>query len=522
MVAGGRQLVLGWASRRAKVGCMVVEEQIPDEALQMLHLLGDYAVGGPHITPGTESFQHLKVKRQALKTPSDWATFEAIHINAAARSLQAAYETLGMERPSSATLYDRVLLMDFDVYDKSGQAKGVVITPQEVLARLKAEGVPLPYCYSYSGTPGNFHMLWIFRVPVIRQRTMHLLRGLYSYWGADPAYTNSTMRNPIYRCVNPNSAGEGTHWWTEWSETTPLIDRATDLAPHHLTLPLEGDTSAKASKLSRNSEKKATLAPSSKFKSRLTDQALEDLMNGAVDGEGRWYLLRSWVIRHINKYFKLSGKPLPASAVQEVISEGNAKFGEPVGPHRVKELTTYWTAKQQWHYVLRQRRAGEHNDYARASHQAALTRYFEIIDMRDSLEKTLSDSAYKLPPHLQELDKLYDGNRVGRNGKITHTYVAWMLGIEERDVIDKDTGEILSTVSPQNQVKNILASGRRGKYTRAEYEELKSSAPSQELIPEGELTSPDKVGTMITGLLESADLPRPVPEHPPKGLLYVC
>ena len=111
----------------------------------LLSLLDDYSVGGTKVTPGVPSYANLRQRRRALKTVEDWTSFEAIHINAAGASLRNAYKDLGWRHDPPTEFQDRVVLMDFDIYDKEGNPKGVVITPDEVLSRLQSEGFPLPY-----------------------------------------------------------------------------------------------------------------------------------------------------------------------------------------------------------------------------------------------------------------------------------------------------------------------------------------------------------------------------------------
>ena len=82
------------------------------EGSTLLKLLGDYAIGGVNVTPAAESYSNLHVSRVPLRTVDEWTNYEAVHINAAKRSMEAACLKLRINPPLE--YMDRVLLMDFD------------------------------------------------------------------------------------------------------------------------------------------------------------------------------------------------------------------------------------------------------------------------------------------------------------------------------------------------------------------------------------------------------------------------
>lgn len=486
----------------------------------LLSLLDDYSVGGTKVTPGVPSYANLRQRRRALKTVEDWTSFEAIHINAAGASLRNAYKDLGWRHDPPTEFQDRVVLMDFDIYDKEGNPKGAVITPDEVLHRLQSEGFPLPYCYTQSGTSGNFHMMWVFSSPQPRAGNMNLLKEVYSYWGADPAYTNSTMRNPIFSSVQPNHE---VHWWSEWSDQPPTLDKVQDLYPR-TTVPVikvpEG--------VLQRGRSKSTTAPSSKgkFRNRLSDKQLVQLMQEAEDQDGRWYMLRSWVARHMRKAVLESGEALSNRQVAELVEEGNQLLKEPLELHRVRSIVSYWSPSQQWEYVIRQRRAGEANTHIRSralsSREAAATRYFEVLDFRDKVATYLANNNF--PPHLSTLNETYTGTRSDRKGVPCYAFIAWLLEISPREIIDKDTGEVTREIPPATQVRSILTNGKKAGYTRGDCKTEDSSG-------EEPLGGPDILDEVmrvanLTPLSQGPRLGVHEAHGPPqvrkKGILYAC
>lgn len=511
---------------------MGLVEQIPSEGLQFLHLIQDRVVGGTHTTPGIPEFSKIKTPRTALLTLDDWTSYEAVHINAARGSLQSAFKNSNLGTPVISTLWDRVLIMDFDIYQKDGTLRSpdeIPITPESIITRLKVEGRPLPFCYAYSGTPGNFHMIWVYDTPQVRSSTMLDSRGITAYWGADPKFTNSTIRNPIYRALHPNSAGQGTHWWTEWSDSVPTLHNKLDLAPQGVW----ANTSSKvgnSNKQSKKLDKEPThRSPRGRFKARLSYPALVQLMMGAKDGDGRWCMLRSWIIRHINEHIASTGRCLSYLQLQEIIQEGNDLFGESVSSYRKKALAAYWTPKQQWAYVNRQKAAGENNWRAQFTHRVAIKKYFEIIDMKELLTKHKEDpQAHPLSDDLAQRANLYPDRKYHGSTPIA-SYVAWMIGYTG-EYIDELTGELTVGPSPYRYVRDRLGNGRRLGYTRREYEEILALEATEASQGEEEIDTPAEAGS-VEVQLTTPPLPSRLAESntqlratspPKKERLYAC
>ena len=465
------------------------EDAVSELGKRFLQRLDDYSCGGEVITPAILSYSRMDDVRDALVREVDWLGYEGVHLNPSGRSLKTASFGVGRAVMPGATYYDRVFMMDFDIYHKDGSLKAIEeTTPEEVLERLRAEGAPLPYCYTYSGTPGNFHMFWLYSTPQPRLTNMMLPRAVYNYWGADPGFTNSIMRNPIYREANPTDSGEGTHWWPEWSETEPTLGHLSEL--YMRVTPSTPDYSYVGEPEALYGNQPGCWAPvtwgeSFQYQTRLSDAALVRLMQQTAPKEGRWKILCRWVRRQIFKHFKAKDKPLTKAQLRDKIQEGNAFFEEPVEGTRIKDIEGYWTVKRQWAYVNRQRAAGAlggtslrsgESARSRKMHEDSLTYYFEIQDLRSLLEayvaKNLDESV--LSKDLLTRDGEFTGQRKARNGKLRLEYVAFMARVKVKETIDPHTGEVTDVVTPEAQLKNLLAHGARMKYSREKYNEIVS------------------------------------------------
>ena len=434
------------------------------EARGLLTALDDYSVGGRSVTPAAPSYSNLKVKRVGIKTEDDWTLFEAVHINPARKSLRTACESLGVEFDSSL-MDDRVLLLDFDNYSKDGIIKVPEATsPHQLIHRLKSLGMPLPYCIMQSGTPGNFHALWVYKTPQDRNVNKYHLRLASLYWGSDPEYTNSTMRNPLY--LEAHQRGRVT-WWTSWASMEPLLGSAGDLVPRGFEAEVR-----KKSKTVKNSTNLWVPSNRGNFKDRLSDSQLEAVMREATDGSGRWHMIKSWIIRRINESIINNERPLNSKEVWEALQQGNSLFAEPMDNRRLEEIKKYWSEARQKSYFDRQTIAGSSNYQAKENHEEALKRYFYVLDFKTDLEHHTKVAIGELTPELQALDRQYEGKRVAPRGGLCYDYIAWMLQVQPKLVVDPSTGEVLKEISPATQVKNILVNGKRYGYTREEYLEL--------------------------------------------------
>lgn len=513
-------------------------QDIPKEGYEFLDVLQDHAVGGAFLTPGIVSYSTMNVKRTALLTPADWVKYEGVHINAARASLTAAYKDAGWSLKSlPPTLYDRVLVLDFDIYNKDGSlSEGQEhITPKGVIERLKREGRPLPFCYTYSETKGNFHMIWVYDKPQVRAKDNQIAKGIAAYWGADTMFTNSIMRNPIYRALHPNTHRQGTHWYTEWADSAPRLQKKEDVAPVWEKVAEQGMFEKP---LQLNKEVKKILQRGRKygrFQFRLSDAALHDLMAVAKDGDGRWYMLRSFLTRKIMGVWKEAARVLTASEVRAVVDEGNSMFAEPMSNRRKAALAVYWTTKQQYAYVNRQRVAGD-NWYTRMRHRQGIVFYFQVIDMKKHLADHLADPiTYPLTAEQQELSDRFTGRKY--HGKVPIlAYIAWMLQVEPLYNTDPVSGEMTVSVTPTARVKSIIGNAYSRQWDRAEYEQIikeeaeaeESRELSEEVVDEGSPTSypsdyPGLTGERVYGKLLSESKRQSRSTSPPtKGRLYVC
>ena len=468
---------------------------VSEAGMALLQRLDDYAVGGREVTPAAESFNNLKTRRVGLGTVTSWTNYEAVHINPAYKSLNSAYDFLRLDGPLPGNFMDRVLVMDFDIYDKSGNLKALQeVTPDEILDRLLEGGFPLPYCYIQSGTAGNFHMMWVYKYPKPRVFVKGFLRKVYRSWGADPRFTNSTMRNPLYlEAHDPSSV----HWWDEWATREPLLEEVSDL--------ITEDDSKKPSGSTRT--RVATPSEGGLFQPRLSQTQLEFRMRQARDGDGRWHLLRSWLLRRIMSAY--DGVGIPPNDMMSLAEWGNQLFSQPMEDRRVRELAGYWTpARQEW-YVARQVKAGESNPKAILEHKQAVLKYFEVYDLREELLHYLKIGLDNLPQDLRERDRQYQGRKLAPTKTPCYAYLAWMLRWEDRDEIDMDTGEVLNTTTAAAQVRSILSNGNRQEYSREEY---------LSFLEDFDLTNEEEVGMMKPPMLGTSNNQL----ASTKGLTYAC
>lgn len=454
---------------------------LPQEAEQMLHLLDDYSVGGTVVTPSVESYKNLRELRKPMTSQDDWIHREGVHFNPSSRSVESSHRYLGLPRPKEYA--DRVVVMDFDVFSKEGELKGDLITPEGVISKMKDKGVPLPYCYSYSGTPGNFHMMWILDEPTPRGTT-GFIRSVYNYWGADPNFKNSTMRNPIYRYFNPNSAGQTTHWWTEWADVLPTLATERDLVPQEA---LDAFSPAVERDVKDSKKAKRVLSGEGMFRHKMTEHSLEATMKKAKDADGRFYLLKSWMMRQIWKH----GGGLQFHEVLDLAKKGNSLFKEPMTFYRVLSIAKYWTLDKQQRHIYRQSRAGD-TEHNRSLHKKGLKHYYEVQDFKDMVNSTPIE---EWPEDIRERDSQFQGVRRAR-GSLTYDYLAWMFHYTDKEIIWKSTGEV-HIVSPANQMRNMLKHGAKKGYSREEYEQIVIEETSSESVLENDDLTHEVVGATI-------------------------
>lgn len=444
---------------------------LPLEAADFLEMLNDYAVGGTSISPGLARYSHKEQVRTALETVEDWINSEGVHLNPGRESQQTALRSMGL-LDSEEYYEDRVVSLDFDIYDKDGSLRGETsVTPEEILAHLKRENYPLPYYWLESGTPGNFHMVWVLKDPVEREAARPWVRAVYQHWGADPNFTNSTMRNPVYLSVH---APDKVRWWREWAEERPLLESVTDLLPTEWV-----SVGTPAPEMSRNSK----VSSRENFKARMTVPQLEAAMARTGDGEGRWHLLCAWVRRHVRENLLATDSPLLTSQMHKMVARGNALFPTPMEKRRVDLIVQYWTAPRQRHYAARQRKAGKNNPHAQASRDKAREEFLELMGLRDTLTKFLRGDPHALSATQRELDSRFEGRRASTKGEICYSYLAWMHQVAPKEVVDRRTGEVRE-VSPANQVKNLIGNGRRAGYHKEKEESPQTSPPKKRhLVP---------------------------------------
>lgn len=413
------------------------------KSTQFLEYLDDHAVGGSVLTPAVESYSQLNRKRVGLITVEDWKCMEAVHINPGPKSLLDAYESAHLD--PDIRLNDRVLVMDFDNYDSQGKLKSqVLVTLPDVLSRLRELSFTLPFCAIQSGTPGNFHLMWVYTEPYNRKYTQRIFRHVYEYWGADTKFNNSVMRNPLYLDTHfPGSVS----WWDEWADSAPLLAHPLDLLPD--------DFDARQLSPTTGSRKEHR----GKYKPRMSEKSLVEAMTGAGAGDNRWKMLNSWIIRKIWDTTENLDRFLGRTEVRELAAEGNGLFAEPLPESAVRGIEKYWTRSQQMWYCRRQLAAGA----KKVEQGHARAKFIQVSRMKETLEAHLV-SGIPLPSELLPLDATYSGRKLAPKKSVCYPYLAHMLDFDDKEYIDVRTGEI-RTITAANQVKNILGDGKRAGFT---------------------------------------------------------
>lgn len=423
---------------------MVSVADLPDEAREFLELTNDHVVGGRFITPVFDDYSVKTSKRRAAFTLQDWASADAIHLNSSSKLSQT------IKAPTSKPV-NRVVMLDFDIYGKpnSPDPKDAP-TPQGVINNLKVAGAPLPQCWMPSGTPGNFHMFWVYRTPV--PRSMHGLREAARSHGADERYTNSTMRNPIKATLDPDRE---CHWWTEWTDESPLLDDISQI--------VLGEDIKEPSTPSESKVRKGSKSTYGRFTFNLTSRKLQELMRTSSDGDGRWFMLRSYFTQKLWEVHTREGRTLTTQEVETTLKQGNKLFREPMETRRAMEAKKYWTPSRQRAYVRRQTRAWQNNLHAKQAHEEAVEKFRQAMNYRDYLVR-VSQGEEVMTAEEQELDAQFKGRRISNYGVPTFRWQAWMMQMEESETVNPTTGEV-STVPPDIVLKNLISNGKKRGYS---------------------------------------------------------
>lgn len=439
--------------------------ELSPHMLELLHRMDDHAVGGRHISAGIPSFDAKETRRELMDLEK-WSTWEGVHFNPTRDAIwKLARNGADIEVPSYVE--DVVGQMDFDFYEKDGAPK--VKNPptwQDIIEKMKEVGAPLPYCVVPSGTPGNFHMLWIFDRPKTRGH-FQSNPDILAYWGADARFRNSTSRNPEFRVHNPDPAGNVTHWWPEWADEIHVVEHIEDMVGVEYYVNIDDSYAEKprtkvAKTIKRHRERLA--------KERLTYPKLLARMAGATDGDGRFELLCNYTTYHIAKFYREHGRAALRPEVHDIVAEGNARFAEPMSVRRFAYITNYWGVLKQEEFIGHQYRAGMRNFKARESKLETMAFYFHILDLREELRKFEDGEAYSLTPDKLRRAVEFTERRKHR-GLITTKYVAHVADVWTEEKVDEETGEVTPPELAVRRLVKLLSHGVERGYRREDMEE---------------------------------------------------
>ena len=431
-----------------------MEEHTP--SIDFLRMINDYSVGSSFVTPGLRSYGTKAEPRVALTTYEQWCSYEGVHLNAAEKSQTSALASMGLGGTWIGE--DRVLLMDFDTYDKDGTPKRVVVTPEDVLSRLRSDNLPLPFYWLESTTPGNFHMAWVFDVPMLREEVLPYLRPLYLEWGADPKFTNSTMRNPVFM---QHHSPEKIHWWYEWSDVAPLLDSPDQLFPSGV--PDMFNEAPKATPVPVKIGESLHTVRKKDLPTRLSMKQIEDILSGDMVGVNVWHVLGAWFRRTLLERFRYEGTSMDARTVRRILVTKNQELVKPLSNRRLEYMIQYWTRTNQIIYCRRQISAGRSNWQARESHDVAERRFQWLMYWRGQIVKYLVGDVSSIPGDWAERSDEYSGRKMSVAGAPCYEYLAYVMGTDFSPCVDFATGEV-SSVSVAQTIKNIIGNGRRKGY----------------------------------------------------------
>lgn len=394
-------------------------------------------------------------KRTPIEYDYQWTEYEGVHLNPKDRGI------------------DVVRVMDFDMYNKDGTPK--TKNPQtihQILDRMRAENVPLPYCLVPSGTSGNWHMIWTLEMPVERG-TMYSDRDIDSHWGADRRFSNSLSRNPFYWSAHPHPDGRKTIWWPEYSDVQPeeLISEdqlrgnmADSYAfTEEMKRPKKGGSPAPTRKQTRSSNEDYIHRP-------MTLSQLVKLMKGAVDGESRFQKLSRWMNIHVSRRVREAKTFLSPEEISELLQQGNALFAEPLEPHRLKYIQEYWTPERQVGLSQRQIIAGNNNLLSKQASVTANLQWQACRNIEDNLMKKKLGEDYHLTPEQEQRSNEFLARADIRikfmHCKPTREYTAYVFG-KFSEHIDTETGEVTLT-GDKAWLKNLFDAGIKAKYIDGE------------------------------------------------------
>lgn len=415
--------------------------------------IGDYAVGGDVVTPVLMQDGNWTGKRVGLKTLEEWTLKEFVHLCPGPSVERSVMEGLGLEYDDDTPRW-RTFVLDFDVYGKDGEAKGPAFTADEVIESMREAGVPLPYACVPSGTPGNFHLVFVFRdaqtaVPGSRRN------ACVNMWGSDPGFTYGLSRNPVYYSYHPASGGRRTRWWIEWSAEAPYIDSVDDLIPDGQT----PSTKLKKSHVSYSGDRGGTW---DRWRPHMTLLQLTENIKGAKDGDGRWKMLRSMLTRTIYAYTRDTGEYLTRTQRFEVLQAYNALLEEELPYSGLVNLADYYNKKQMRKLVHRMSKAGQCRSNVRAK-TASVIRYFKLAHMREQVTAMCLGKIPWLTSEMEERFHSFERYKPLNQGRATARFLA--------HVLDSD----------YKLVRMHLNNGKSRGYTLAEYKAAIAQYPQYDI-----------------------------------------
>lgn len=310
-----------------------------DVKKQLLSALGDVSID-PSLSNCSVllSSNDFNSSRFVVRSLEDWDYYPKAHLNPTPHLIRntddKGFYNLGK---------NRVLILDFDIYDSSGEVngkfKGETFTPDELILALQDQDCPLPAWYVNSKTTGNFHMAWVLSTLQDRDSSKPIIKKIAQALGSDTQFTNSVSYNPL--CQEADS-----HFWVEWCTSLPLLESYMDL--------LEFDSPFGGIYKSADSPRRAGLKQLLAKKSR---EAILKILPDLEDGMHRMFHINALVKRDIYRRYRgfvSMQEPTPTIPIEDLtamVYHYGSLCKDPVQDARLDNLVEYWNPVVQGYYA---------------------------------------------------------------------------------------------------------------------------------------------------------------------------
>lgn len=359
-------------------------------------------------------------------------------------------------------LQDHFLVMDFDTYEKDGKTLTGKREPEsmfDLIARMKSEGVPLPYCAVPTSTPGNFQLVWVLEHPTIRI-LCNTLKPIVTYWGGDPGFTNAVAWNPEYRVHHPQDrTGDVTHWWAEWTDTLPVLPYQSKLAgPGYRAADEEARTGTPTTPEAQRIQ--AVLKESKGYrKEPWRSMPLGDM----VDGDRRKLRLADILRQAIAEGIREGLHSVPVDQLRQTAEEINQQFGQPLSDTEIASVVEPWTPRKQHDFIRDQKYARSRNYASTREHLLTELKWLKVCHVARHLAEREGLDVHKYTDPFGDMEvttihpdagrwfdvvraEQYPGRKVYRR-QLTWDYIAWVAGYvteettEDGEVTRKPDGD---------------------------------------------------------------------------------